>query len=359
MGILDSFKKSKDAAKPQPTPPQEGQTLAEILANKANAHMFGELLEKNGKNDLGGKIAKGTLDKYDMSLLEAQRKIFSEKMLKAESVEKLVTKDNLESIAASSDYFAQVINLVGTENAIKVIQTKLKEVSIKDPIKFQEMADAMEEQDSFKKANYKKENDKIEKFLKQHNVDPKEYMEAVAIKDPAEKERAMKALSRKQYGIFRRALNVFSSELGKDTLDDLKNAETSIEAQVKLLQDKERDIGYILFMAMDGNESMRKALAGELVGEKSPMAPKRTLKESKNAGELDVAKLKKDWEPYKKAKGFDKSGITTTEQDAIRDSFISEQEKAHEAEIAGGSFWDKFFDTMFKDKLKSKKSELN
>ena len=62
MGILDSFRKSKEEKKTQTTPPRQGHTLADVLQDKNKSYLFGKLLERDGDQELAARLAEGKLE---------------------------------------------------------------------------------------------------------------------------------------------------------------------------------------------------------------------------------------------------------------------------------------------------------
>ena len=80
MGILDSVRKNIEEKKKHTTPAVEGHALAEVLKDKSKSDLFGKLLEREGKKDLGERLAKNELEEGDVETLEELRKTLSEKI---------------------------------------------------------------------------------------------------------------------------------------------------------------------------------------------------------------------------------------------------------------------------------------
>ena len=168
--------------------------MAQVLQDKNKSHLFGKLLERDGNQDLAKRITEGKLEESDIAVLEEQRKLFSEKITQSEKIEKMLTKENVIEFARNHPDFEKIVNLVGPEKAVKAIQSQLKDISITDEGRFNIIASAMEARDSYKNGDYKKLNDQVEKMCKDNKIRPQEYLDALAIQDPAEKEEALNIL---------------------------------------------------------------------------------------------------------------------------------------------------------------------
>ena len=359
MGIIDQFKKTKDATKEQTIPPPQGHTLAEILQDKSNSHLFGRLLERDGHEDLAQKLIEGKLEKEDLELLEEVRLKFSEKITQSERIEALLTEENVVEIARNHPDFAKIINLVGPKKAIKAIRSQLKEICITDEYRFSAIADPIEAHDSYKKGAYKETNEKVEKMCRDNNISPQEYLDALTIEDPKEKEKALKKLAKGQHGKFIRACNVvFGKE--RRNLRDLKDYEALLENSVTELDSYRDDIGSTLFLSISGNDDMRDALSRELVSESAPVAePKNGFGDAKKEtmGAFNEKDFDRNWEAYKARMSYDTS--TDSERDYIKDTFVDSQKEAHKKKNAKSKgFWASIFSTFIEGKIDSKRETL-
>jgi len=368
MGIIDSFRKSKDEKKDEnkehPTPPPEGHVLVEILQDKKKFGLFSMLLGKDGYGDLALRLVKGELKGDDIGLLEQERLAFSEKLTKSEKIKKLLTKENVIGFARNHPEFEKIINLVGPEKAIKAIQGQLEEISITDENRFDNISDSIQTYDSYKNGKYKEVNDRVEKLCKDKNITPQEYLDALAIKDPKEKEKALKELSKRTYGKFKSTINFISrGKWAKNTtLEGLKTSEISLEDSVAELDNYQRDIGSVLFYSISDNDDMRKAMSNELINERTPEKPKTGLGDIKQEiGEntLDEDKFGADWEAFKEREAY--GAAYDNEQGALKDKFLSEQKEAYKkknANVGGKGWWHSFLAILFEGKINSKKDTL-
>ncbi len=351
MGILEQFKKSKDkqAEEEHITPPPEGHTLAEVLQDKNKSHLFGELLRVDGNEDLAVRLAEGKIEKSDINLLEQQRIKFSEKITQSEEIEKLLTTDNMVAFARNHPEFEKIINLIGPEKAIRVIQSQLRDISITDEGRFNRIASAMETYESYRNGEYKAVNDRVEKLCKDKNISPQEYLTALAIEDPAEKEKALKELSNRTYGKFKKAINFVSAGTWakNTTLEALKASEGSLETSIDDLNVHQSDIGSALFASVSGNDQMRNNFFSELVHEKAPAEAKKGFKDAKQESTtFDQGGFDTAWIDFKNKMNY--AGSDASTQSSLRDNFIDKQKDlCREKNQGNKGFWASIFGAIF------------
>ncbi len=355
MGILDQFKKNKEEKKDKekekknqgPLPP-EGHTLKEVLADKEHSDLFGEFLAQNGLKDLAERIRDKTLTESDIDLLEEQRKIFSGKMTQTEKLKESITEENIVGFARANPDFQKIVNLVGPGRAVKVIQSQLKELSITDEARFKNIVKKIEAHDKHKNGKYKEINDQVEKLLADNKISSKEYLDVFAIEDFNERRKAQEKLARK-YG------RKWFHGLNKDLFAMLMDSGDSTEEQVKLLSAKEKAIGSALFATISENESVRKSLFAELVGEKAPVESKIGFNEAKK-GTLDEKKFDENWEHEKQQSDYDSQPPDV--QENIRNVFVDEQKQKYREANKGKGFWASIFEAMFERMINDKKAKL-
>jgi len=360
MGLLDQFRQRKDKEKEKieghPMPPPAGHTLAEVMQDKNKSDLFLKLIWKDN-GPLAMRLAKNKLEESDISLLEEKRKIFSEKIIQAEKVEKLLTKENVIDFARNHPDFEKIINLLGPEKAVKAIQSQLRELSVSDEEdRFNSIVHAMEEYDKYKNGEYKIVNDEVEKLCKDNKIRPQEYLDALAIKDPIEKEKALKKLATQGYGKFDKALNWLSrGYLSEDTVASLQSSENSLENSITQLDLFHKEIGAVLFSSISGNDSMRKALSDQLTNAPTLEKPKSGFMDARNETALNDAQFKADWETKKRKSNY---GTRVAEQDAIRKEFLEEQKEAHRRKNKGKTGWYAFFMAILEAAISNKEGEL-
>src|SRR3989344_1389901 len=362
MGILDTFRKSREKALEgeNKTPPPKGHTLAEVLNDKTNSHLLGTLLEKDGKEDLGRRVATRKLEKDDIELLEEYRIKYSEKVIESEKIENLLNEETVIEIARRNEDFAKIVNILGPKKAIRAIRSQLREICFTDGDRFSSIAEPIVEYDSYKNGEYKKTSDRVEKFCKDNNISVKGYLEALAIEDGEEKEKALKKLAREKQKGWKEVWNIISMKAARN-LKGMKNAEDEMESSMAELDRYKESVGDMLFTSVSGNDDMRDAFARELLSENPPPAEPKpgfegARKETPDA--LNEGDFNKAWETFKDEEAYGAT-INEYEQDALKEQFMEQQKEAYRKKMPENKgFWHSVFATMFEEKINSKKDTL-
>ncbi len=356
MGILDQFRTKKEEKKAQTTPPPQGHTLAQIMQDRNKSHLFGELLKRDDKA-LAERFAGNKLTSDDIDHLETQRKLFSEKIIQSEKIEAMLTSENVINFARTNPEFEKIINLAGPEKAAKAIKNQLREISISDEDRFKDIVAKMNALEGYKNGQYKQVNDCVEKLLKQNKISEQEYFDVLAIEDPEEKEAALRKLSTKKYGKFKKALDwVSGGSLSEDSLEQLRNSETAIEDRLHILNTYEYDLGSVLFSSVSENENIRGSFFGELMNEKPAEKPKTGFKEAKSET-FDETEFNKAWEAKKTATP-DYAQMGEQLRDIVKQRFIDEQQEIYREKNVDKGFWAQIFATITESLINIKKSEL-
>lgn len=363
MDILEQFKKSRERKPEQEigTPPSRGMTLAEILKDKNSFHLFGKVLKKDGQEDLARRIIEGKLEESDIELLEEERLKFAEKIARSEKIEGLLTEETVTEIARQHPTFARIANILGPQKAIRAIRSQLKEICITDEDRFNWIATPLEAYNNYKNVEGKEVGDKVEKLCKDMGIQPKEYLDAVAIENPKEKEKALRTLARGQHDSFETILNVVIGKERKN-LRSLKDSEILLEDSIAELDGYKNAIGSVLFLSVSGNEDMRNALTRELVSEDAPEEEARAgfSDVKKETNNFDEGKFDKDWEAFKVKMAYDTS--TDFEKGWVQGMFLDEQKELHKKQTAKNTknkgFWASVIMSMFEKKIESKINTL-
>jgi|GEM_PF-4901640 len=360
MGIADAFRKNKQEKENKAAQPPAGHTVAEILKDKEKSDLFGQLLKREGKEELALRLAEGKLEYGDMDLLESQRILFSEAMERSEKIGKMLSAESITELGRNNQNFERIVNLLGIERAAKVIRGQLMELAINDEQRFNRIGQRLEDMEKYRKGEYKEINDQVEKLCKESGITPKEYLDALAIEDKKEKEKKLKELAQKAHVGFKKFINIITlGKYGKNlTLAKLMDGETSLEDVMKKLDQYYEEIGQSLSYTVENNQSMRQAMSQELIGEKGATASQEGFGDAKKeAGDqkFDETKFDKEWEAYKKAADYD---AHPGDQETIKDMFIDEQQKKYGGKGAEGGFWASIFTVLFEKKIKNKRSTL-
>lgn len=359
MGIMDQFRKSREKDVEHGTPPAKGLTLLEILNDKKSSHLLSKILERDGDEELALKMASGKIEEGDIELLEQARLKYQEKIEVSKSVEDLLTPDTIVEIARNHPEFAKIINILGPKEAIEVVRSQLREICITDEARFSAIAEPLKNHDSYKKGEFKKTEEAVEKMCKERGISTQEYAEALAIKDPKEKKEALKKLVKGKYDKFDEAINIISfGQLTRGGMKDLEAGGASLEDALAQMNTHQQAIGDALFASVNGNEDMRNALARKLISEKSPKAePENGFADAKKEKQnIDEKEWEKEWEELKKAANYDAEDAFG--QDLIKDEFIAQQKEKYKRKGPVKGFWAQIFDTLLDKRIEDKKDSL-
>ncbi len=360
MGILDSVRRNKVEKEEKDAPLVTGPTLDEVMQDPEQFHLFGEMLKASGNESLGERMVAKNLDPDDFAILERQRKIFNKKMESAEKAEKWLTKENIMDLARNHPRFKDFIGVLGPDRAIEAIQSQLKSMSITDEGRFRKLFSSIERSESYKNSGYKKIDEDVEKFLKDKNITPQEYLDVLAIKDPTEKGKAIVKLAEKSQGFFKETKKVINwlsrGKWAKNTTfpDLIKNLDLT-EISIAQLDKYQKDIGAALFAISNGNDDMRKAMSHALVGEEVKEKSPKGFQELKREA-FDEKEYDKEWEKEKKDKKF--SSKSSQEQEVIKDAFTQKAKDYYKDKNDDGSFWAYVFAAFFDKKIEDKKAKL-
>ena len=364
--LIDQVRKSQQEKKDKAMPIPGGYTLDDIRQDESKSHLFGELLKKAGKQDLAERLAGKKLDAGDIALLEKQRKIFSERITKAEEVEEWVTEENVKDLARNHPNFASVVNLANLEGTIEVIKSQLKEMSIVDETRFNKILGAIKKSESLKGGEYKKVNDEVEKLCKDNNIKPQEYLDALAIEDPREKEKALRELASKMPGKFKKAINWLSGGtlakggvffVNENTLKDLQSSEKVLKDSLAELDTYQKNVGAALFASINTKDSlMNNALADQLgdgqVTEKQRIGSKEAQKGAFSKSDEDD--FNHNWESRKEETDY--YNQPSDQQKAIEDLFRDGAKDYYRQKNKGkNGFWHDVFAALTEAFINDKK----
>ena len=340
MGLFDQFRKNKEEQRKREnstTPPPMGHSLAEIMKDKKKLHLFGELLKKDGNDALAARVLTGRLDEYDIDRLEEQRKVFSEKIIKAEKIEKLLTVEYVISLARNNPDFEKIVNQLRPEGAIKVITSQLKDLAITNETRFNDIASKMDAKEGYLGDEYKKLNDRVEKLLNDKNISQEEYLDILKIKDSNEKRKALVILA-KRGRMFGR--------LDKDFLSKLEGSAVTMEESINQLSIQEASIGSALFMSVNENKDVREAFANELIGERVASESKQGLKELRKDA-FDEATVDEHWKRAKETTQYSQAKNDPARLEAFKNEFRDREKKLNNKKNKGTGFWDDIIRALF------------
>ncbi len=353
MGMMDKYRKrAEEKEKDAATPPPHGLTFAEIKQDREKSHLFLLLLKQNGHKDLATRIAERKVaGAADVQLIEKQRKIFAEKMVQSEKVEKFLTKENMVSLARNHPNFEAIVN-AGSEQAIRAIKNHLREISITDESKFNAVVESLKIHDDYENGGeYKELDQRVDKLCKDNGITSQEYFDALDTQDPIEKKKALQKLASKSYGEFRKALDWISGgSLSEGTLKSLQNSQDSMENQIEELNKRKGDIGSALFLTITSDKA--EAMLNAVYNEESPEKPKSGFLDAQKDSTLDEVQLQKEWKAKKAMMGHaNYNQLNKTERDVVKEQFLKEQDEKYEKKNKGKGGWHDFFAAVIKSLL--------
>ncbi len=352
---LEHFDKAEEA-KTKGVEVKSEITLSSILEDSKKSSLFGHMLSEGGEEDkqLAERLATHQLEEGDIKILEEKRAEAAERFEEVEKAKNFINKENISSLAQNNEKFMKIINLVGENKAMEIIKSELDSLAFKNPNRFREIFDSINNLNSFKGGEYKQLDEEITKIAKDHHIKDSSYAKLLAIEDEDERVNKIRDEIRKDYGFFRRKwgdLRGNKSKSMKDAIELAGKREDILEAKTKLKNNLD-NIGLAISLSVDRDEVLRNTLANELTGKPMDSKEKSDLgfKQSREAVPT-LENTKTEWEEYKKKNDWKK--ITSEpEQEAFKERFINSIVEKRTKNKTG--FWEVLFGFL----LERSKSEL-
>jgi hypothetical protein len=372
---FETYNKEKEKIAKEELPederePEKEETLAEIMADKEESHLFGLMLEedKDANKDMAARFAAGKLNPEDFADLEIQRKAFTEKMDNAENISKELTSESVMEMGRQDPKLQEIINISGPEKMLSAVKAELAEVAIKDPARFDKLSKSVEIMQSFEKGRLKDLDDSVKEYCKKEKIDSKDYEKIAAIKDTAEGKKAFSELIRKSWGTgtlasIARGLDTLSfktiSSLGHEARE---KHQSDIEHELAWLDKCKKDIGAALAESIKGNDSMREALSREIIGspvKKEPVGFKETKGTMPTEDQFNKD-VDAEWPKYKNDQKLDWVKLTEPEKEKHRDGFMKKMSSKNEEKLKGKrGFWATIILAILGERFEAKKKDLN
>lgn len=356
--MIDEFQKRMEEGKDEKDGPalaRKGHSLGEILKNKNQSRLFGDQLERNGLQELAQRFVEENLQMDDFKLLEAQRLIFSEKMAKAEKIEKLLTPEMIKGLARNHPDFAMIINQTGPEGVMRAIKSQLLEMSLTNPDRFSAIEEAMETHESYNNGEHKEVNDKVTKFCKERGITPKEYLDALEIEDPEKRRKAFKELAIRKYGGFKQKLNSLSfGAFERSDANTLEESAAEFKSSMEELDALKDEVGDMLFLSIAESQDMRNAITREIAGTNEIAEVKPGFSDAKEAANFNETEFVSDWEAYKTDIHYDTLDERT--KNRFKENFVDEKNRAYKQKNKG--FWASIFGSGYERQIKKSRSKL-
>ena len=352
--MLENYEKEKEKQNNPEGKKAWEPSLKEILSKPEGGYLFGELLDREGRQDLAEKLAQGEISESDIQEFDHYRKNYNESMDRAEVVKASIDDKLIEAYTRNNPDLQEVVGLIGQDSYTRMIKEKLTTLAIKDPYAFDRLASSVESKNDFMNSDYKKLDDEVLALCEKKNIEPKKYMEALAIADPKERQKAIKELAKESVSWYGQALTF--GQLGRNRTKLMSSKKNEIEAMLSDVRSHQDNVGGFLG-GLVSNEDVRSAVAAELVGDKLEKVEKLDFKEAK--GNLwDEAELQKNWETSKKTHDFD--AMSPQDQEEFRTGFIDYHKDGMSGEYKKKTgFWGSIFSSFFDSFITSSKSRLN
>ena len=334
-------------------------TVKELLSDRENSELFGELLKYNNAPELVSRMSKGELTSSDIDSLDRYRKEYISAMERSDVVIESIDQDTMNEYAKNNEELRKIASLVGPEEYKKIVKDRVKRLSVTDPFVFDELAHKAQNKKDFKEGYYTEFDKELMDLCKKKNIKPEAYMKALAIEDPDERADELRKVVRQGYGMFRKSLDWLSaggwSKKRVGLLESHKESVDDVTLEMQMYQD---GVGQLLAGVVSNKEVMN-ALSGELVGERQERIEKQSFHEGRNQLPKEDS-YKNTWDAFKKTQASQWDTMSDPDKDAVRDSF-EKQQRAQYAESRGNKqgFWATVFGALFDAFVTNNRSKLN
>lgn len=254
--VAQKTKELKDRQK------DEGQSLKEILEDKGNFELYGELLKQKGKTDLAEKLIENKIEPEDIKALTKYRNEFIKLSNETRESKEILNSFNLyEHIGVRSKEFKTLLESVGHQNLTQLIEKHMLRIAVQNPGEFTRFKKYLQTV----KANYEKDAE-ITAIVNKYNLTDEELEAKLNIPSATERERQLKKLLESRTGWVQRwfgGKKQAYADIG-DTLTKLDRVDT--KAMLNEVEDSLTKLGKTLYDATSKNEEARKEFTSLIVG---------------------------------------------------------------------------------------------
>ncbi|MDE2188737.1 MAG: hypothetical protein KGJ35_03365 [Patescibacteria group bacterium] len=369
MGIETTYRKEqerlekaeREKAGIKETPP-DTLTIKKILDDKEQSALFGDLLKREGQEELAQRLVSGKIEADDLDKLAEYRREFSEKMRQAENIEKSLTPEMAAEIIRLDPNLQKIAESSGQEGIIAAAKESLRKMAISDQSRFDEILRHVENVNSYHDGDFKKLETEVEERCKKMGVNADKYYEAMAINDFDKRQEALSGLIKKDWGKTKRFFNMLfgrSFELSKRMKleGEASKNKHDIEQALAELNKRKGELGSVMAASIKGNKEFMEAISRQMVGE-----PKKKevigMKDAKS-GAPTVESTVEEWKRHKsKFKNWDQMDEAQIELE--RGYFLDDMAEKNRKNRAGkvgfwasifGAIFDSFFTSFDKSKL--------
>ncbi len=352
MSIIGSYSEEKDKLTPPPPEKEHGPTLSSVLNDPKESAFFGAMLKEKGADpDLMKRLADAKLDQGDIERLEDYRSQFVEQKERVKNVNTAITKETIKDFASSHPELQQIVNMVGPEKAVGVLQAQMDRIAMEDPWRFEQIFDKVRILLEARERAETLDKDITEQVAKL-GIDESEVAKILAIDNASERREGLTALVKARYealGKLSGWKNLWTGMKSNDIDDivnDLNIRKAHIETRIAEINQRMIQVGEVVALDINRNDDLRHALAQEILGQKKVEEKNAGFKEMKGSLMSDES-LNEEWEVFKQAQA-DWATKTDADRVAARDSFVQEYQKKRQEKVnAGKGFWAGIFKGMF------------
>jgi len=301
--IENWLKNKKEAAQrtvgapvsPEAREKQEGPTVKEILADKAQAELFGEYLEEEGAKGIAKKILEGKLSAKDLETLAEQRKGFLAVTERAKRFSEKLDASAMQELVERSPDLQKLATVSGKEDMRSALLERMPSIAIRDRARFDSLDSAMAAVGRSKDILLA-DNKNIEAFCKKYKVSDKDLEAAFNSSNP----NAVKELALSHIGFIR---GIFMKEENLQKELAMIDRKEVINQRIATLDRDMGNLGSAMKTMLSTNPEVRAALTASLRGNEQKEADPRgfanTVDTMKKVEKIKLGEVKNLWEQYR------------------------------------------------------------
>lgn len=351
-----SYAGHKDAESNNEETRDERPTLSDILAREAG--QFGKMLqsyEDPAIEELGQRLVKRTLTAEDLSELAELRKEYLKRKEAAEYLNDSMTDEHIDELARYSPQFEELRTLVGPDALRTIIRSGITEKAMSDPDSFQNIA---QRQARLVEVESKAEviNANIRTICEKYKLSSTDaVVKAMAIKDRAERETALREALRSEMGVFKKLFERKSEKQATSLAHATEDIDYLLKRRTQIMEGAGQLIAQLVSEDKEMRDSLTRAIYKEQIIEQKP--EKVSLKDISNQVPTEEG-IQAAWNAYKQENGFEDEAKWNALPDPERDAERKKFEEAYRKKNLPPqqSFWNSILRLccvdMFGDNLK-------
>jgi hypothetical protein len=273
--------------KPEAVPP----SVAEILANPAYSELLILALEKDGRDDLRGKILRREiLEDQDFKQLESYRQLIKEATEYSREITQRLTPETIKIIAGASPEFNNLVAQIGINKVTEFLEAYLARLYVIDKTKFGDLANKIK---AIQTAEQELQNidNSLKEACRKYGISESELAQ---VYERGGNDKEIEALVYERLNLLQRIWNVLRGGklIGErvNELNKIKNIQGKIEEIHKNLAEIGTMIANVVFSTEEGRTFLTKALYGQI----EKLGGGISFREAVYSEE----DLKREWEEY-------------------------------------------------------------